>query len=323
VLGYCLIDEAVHHEAIAFFPPIDPNQTVSELHIGRKRRRTLLYPRNTYKTTLDNAYCVQLILHYFMTIAILIMSGGKDLAFAFVDQVASFFVRPSHRAPTLFQALFPELCQSKPSKDSGQFTCLLRQHDPKIIEPLIWANSIDSNTTGWHPDVLIYDDINTNRNSRKFEGRVAITKAYKLTRKILKPTGFEIKIGTPYGLGDTFSDEVLTSRPGSYNRVFKPAMKLLSGERLDPNGFPNPDEVELLFPAILSYDFLREEYESDFEFFMSQYSTRQLRTAELVFPRGADVSRDGGRDALPMEGKGSFTSAFPAVPSTGLRPPAR
>ncbi len=303
VLGYCLIDEAIHHEAIAFFPEIDPGQTVSELHMGKKRRRTLLYPRNTYKTTLDNAYCVQLILHYYMTIAILIMSGGKDLAFAFVDQVASFFVKPSHRAPTLFQALFPELCQSKPAKDAGQFTCLLRQHDPKIIEPLIWANSIDSNTTGWHPDVLIYDDINTNRNSRKFEGRVAITKAYKLTRKILKPTGFEIKIGTPYGLGDTFSDEVLTSRPGTYNRVFKPALKLLSGERLDPNGFPNPDEVELLFPAILSYDFLREEYESDYEFFMSQYMLDSYGAAELVFTEAQMLAAMVDEDALPMEGQ--------------------
>jgi hypothetical protein len=303
VLGYCLIDEAVHHEAIAFFPEIDPDQTVAELYIGKKRRRTLLYPRNTYKTTLDIAYCVQLILHYFMTIAILIMSGGKDLAFAFVDQIASFFVQPAHRPPTLFQALFPELCVSKPGKVPGQFNCLLRQHDPKIIEPMIWANSIDSNTTGWHPDVLIYDDINTNRNSRKFEGRVSITKAYKLTRKILKPTGFEIKIGTPYGLGDTFSDEVLTARPGTYHRVFKPALRLLNGERLDPNGFPAPEEMELFFPAILNYDFLREEYEADYEFFMSQYMLDSYGAAELVFTEAQMLAAMVDEGDLPMEGE--------------------
>jgi hypothetical protein len=303
VLGYCLIDEAVHHEAIAFFPEIDPAQTVAELHIGRKRRRTLLYPRNTYKTTLDNAYCVQLILHYYMTIAILIMSGGKDLAFAFVDQVASFFVNPSHRPRTLFQSLFPELCVPRTSKIPGQFTCQLRQHDPKIIEPLLWANSIDSNVTGWHPDVLIYDDINTNRNSRRFESRVAITKAYKLTRKILKPTGFEIKIGTPYGLGDTFSDEVLTARPGSYHRVFKPALRLLNGERLDPNGFPAETEIELLFPAILSYDFLREEYEADYEFFMSQYMLDSYGAAELVFTEAQMLAAMVDEDKVPMEGQ--------------------
>lgn len=302
-LGYCLIDEAIHHEAIRFFPEIDPAQTVSELHIGRKRRRTLLYPRNTYKTTLDIAYCVQLILHYYMTIAILIMSGGKDLAFAFVDQIASFFIRPPHRSPTLFQALFPELCVSKSPKEAGQFTCSLRQHEPKIVEPMIWANSIDSNTTGWHPDVLIYDDINTNRNSKKYEGRVAVTKAYKLTRKILKPTGFEIKIGTPYGLGDTFSDEVMTARPGSYHRVFKPALRLLNGERLDPNGFPAEHEVELLFPAILSYEFLREEYEADYEYFMSQYLLDSYGAAELVFTEAQMLAAMVDEGDLPMEGQ--------------------
>ena len=228
---------------------------------------------------------------------------GKDLAYAFVDQIASFFVKLPQRQPTLFQALFPELCVSKEPKEAGQFTSQLRQHEPAIVEPMIWANSIDSNTTGWHPDVLIYDDINTNRNSKKFEGRVAVTKAYKLTRKILKPTGFEIKIGTPYGLGDTFSDEVLTARPGSYHRVFKPALRLLNGERLDPNGFPNEDEVELLFPAILSYEFLREEYEADFEFFMSQYMLDSYGAAELVFTESQMLAAMVEANSLPMEGQ--------------------
>lgn len=304
VLGYCLITDEVHREAMHFFPEIDPNRTVEELHIGRKRRRSLLYPRNTYKTTLDITYCVQLILIYYYTIAILIMSGGKDLAFAFVDQIASFFIKPTSRPPTLFQALFPELCVSKnQAKDPGVFSGPPRQYEPKIVEPLIWANSIDSSTTGWHPDVLVFDDINTNRNSKTFDGRVRITKAYKLTRKILKPTGIEIKIGTPYGLGDTFSDEVLTARPGTYDRVFKPAMKLLSGERLDANGFPNENEVELLFPTILNYEFLREEYEADFDSFMSQYMLDSYGAAELVFTDAQMLAATIDEDNMPMEGQ--------------------
>lgn len=302
VLGYCLITDEVHHEAIKFFPEIDPAKTVDQLRDGIKRRRTLLYPRNTYKSTLDMAYCVQLILHYYMTIGILLMSGGKDLAYAFVDQVASFFVKPPRRLPTLFQALFPELSILK-QETPGQFNTALRQHDPEIVEPTMWANSIDSNTTGWHPDVLVYDDINTNRNSRKFEGRVAITKAYKLTRKILKPTGFEMKIGTPYGLGDTFSDEVMTARPGTYERVYKPALKLRSGERLDPNGFPSEHEIDLLFPTILSYDFLREEYEADYEFFMSQYMLDSYGASELVFTEAQMLSAMVEEDKMPLEGR--------------------
>lgn len=301
VLGYCLVDPETHHEALAFFPEIDDNKHVDEIGLGIKRRRSLIYPRNTYKSSIDICYCVQLILHYFYTIAILILSGSKELAFAFVDEVGSFFVRPGNRPPTLFQALFPELCVSR-QRESGEFTAALRQHEPTIIEPLIWGNSVDSSTTGWHPDVLICDDVNNNRNSKNYESRIRLTKAYKLSRKILKPTGMELKIGTPYGVGDLFNDEVLTSRPGTYDRVYKPAMRLLSGERLDPDGFPDEDEVELLFPNILSYEFLREEYESEFDSFMSQYMLDTYGSAEIVFGEREVLSAMVPEDRIPMEG---------------------
>jgi hypothetical protein len=302
VLGYCLITEEVHKEAIAFFPPKDPNLTASQIGQGIRRRRTLLYPRNTYKSTLDIANCVQLILYYYMTIAILIMSGSKELAFAFVDQVASFFIKPPRRPLTLFQALFPELVIES-QKNSGQFTAAERQHEPAIVEPLIWGNSLESSTTGWHPDVAIYDDIHTNRNSRKFDSRVRVTEQYKLARKILKPTGIEMQIGTCYGPGDVFSDQILTARPGSYDRVYKPAMKLTNGLRLDPNGFPPPEEVELLFPSILSYDFLREEYEGDYESFMSQYMLDSYGAAEIVFAEDQILAAMIDAEDMPMEGK--------------------
>ena len=302
VLGYCLITEEVHKEAIEFFPEKDPNKNVEELAIGLKRHGSLMYPRNTYKSTLDVANCVQLILHYYMTIAILIISGAKDLSFDFVDQVSSFFYRAPKRPPTLFQTLFPELCVDK-QPDRGEFTCALRQYEPKILEPLIWGNSLASSTTGWHPDVLIFDDIHNNRNSRTFESRVRITKDYKLTRKILKPTGYELQIGTPYGPGDVFSDEVLTAKPGSYRRVFKPAMRILSGERLDANGFPDEDEVELLLPTILSYDYLKEEYEADFSSFMSQYMLDSYGAAEIVFAEAQMLEAMIDEDEVPMEGE--------------------
>jgi len=303
VLGYCLIDEHVHHEALHFFPEKDSlNQTSEEMSIGIKRRRTLMYPRNTYKSTLDIANCVQIILHYYMTIAILILSGNKDLAYAFVNEVASHFVKPYNRAPSLFQALYPELCISK-QPESGEFTAAIRQREPEIKEPLIWGNSVAASTTGWHPDILILDDVHTNLNSRSFESRERVTKAYKLIRKVLKPTGYEIKIGTPYGPGDVFNDEVINSKPGTYERIFKPAMRLKNGERLDPNGFPAEDEVELLFPSILSYDFLREEYDGDYDSFMSQYMLDSYGSAEVVFTEQQMIDAVQPADTVPLDGK--------------------
>ena len=44
-----------------------------------------------------------------------------------------------------------------------------------------------------------------------------------------------------------------------------PSIRLKNGERLDANGFPDEDDVELNFPTILNYDYLRTEYESGFD----------------------------------------------------------
>lgn len=311
VLGYCLISSDVHHDALGFFPEINSkDKSVEELSVGVKRRRSLMLPRNTYKTTIDLGFCVQLILHYFMQIAILILCGSKELAFAFVDEIASFFVKPSNRPPTLFQALYPELCISR-QKTTGEFTAALRQVEPSIIEPLIWGNSVDSSTTGWHPDVLICDDIHNNRNSKTYEARARVTKAYKLTRKILKPTGIELKIGTPYGVGDVFNDEVLTARPGTYDRVYKPAMRLLNGERLDPNGFPEENEIELFFPSILNYEFLLEEYQADYDSYMSQYQLDTYGAAEIVFGEREVLGAMVPEDKVPMLGTPKIVFRLP------------
>ena len=314
VLGYTLIDEQVHHDAIAFFPPKNPalllNEWIEEANKHYKRMGSLLLPRGVYKTTLSLANCVQLLICWPLTIAVMIMCGRGDLAHDFVEQVGSFFYRPKNAPPTLFQALWPELCVDK-RPDSDGFTTAIRQTEPKIIEPAIWGESIEAGTSGYHPNVLICDDIHNNRNSRTFEARAGIVKKYKLAKKVLLPVGSEIRIGTIYGSGDLWTDEVLTSRPGTLRRVIKPAMKLKSGERIDQNGFPEEDEVELLFPTILNYDFLRTEYESGFESFATQYLLDEYGANEVVFSQEQMLAAMVEEAAIPLEGETVICWRFP------------
>jgi hypothetical protein len=301
ILGWCRVDEEIHREAIAFFSDVDPSLPIDQQHLGRKRRGSLLLPRGVYKSTISMANCVRMLTIWPATIAIMIMCGAKDLAFAFVDQVASFFLKHPLRPPTLFQALFPELCVEKQSA-GGEFTTAIRQKEPEIVEPAIWGSSVESSTSGWHPNMLVVDDVSTNRNSKNYESRKRITTQYKLSRKVLLPFGLEHKVGTIYGAGDVYTDELLTSRPGTYRRVIKPALRLKSGERLDANGFPDEEDVELLFPSILSYEYLREEYESGFESFATQYMLDEYGANEVVF--GAEQVLAAMRDdnEMPMEG---------------------
>ena len=310
VLGWCKVDEEVHREALEFFLDKDVSLPLDQQHQGRKRRGSLLLPRGVYKSTICMANCVQLLTIWPATVAILIMTGGKDLAYAFVNQVASFFLKHPLKPPTLFQALFPELCVEK-QQGNGYFTTAIRQSEPEIVEPAIWGSSVESSLSGWHPNILVCDDVTNNRNSKTFESRVRITMAYKLNRKVLLPTGLEHRVGTIYGTGDLFTDELLTARPGTYRRVVKPAMRLRSGERLDANGFPDPEDVELLFPTILSYDYLREEYEAGFESFQTQYMLDEYGANEVVFSAEQMLEAMRDESEMPLEGETLIHWRFP------------
>jgi hypothetical protein len=314
VLGYTLIDEHVHHDALNFFPPKNPNDTLNEWledsNRVYKRVGSLLLPRGVYKTTISLANCVQLLICWPLTVAIMMMTGRSELADDFVLQVGSFFYRPHNAPPSLFQALWGELCVDK-RPDADGFTTALRQSEPRIIEPAIWGESVESGTSGLHPNILIADDIHNNRNSRNFDSRSGIVKKYKLAKKVLLPEGCEIRIGTIYGSGDLFTDEILTSRPGTLRRLIKPAMRLRNGERLDQNGFPDEDEVELMFPTILSYDFLKTEYESGFESFATQYLLDEYGANEVVFSQEQMLAAMVEEAALPLEGETVIHWRFP------------
>ena len=211
VLGFCLVDEEIHHDALNFFIPKEPELTLEEwLTQSAKnylRRGSLVLPRGVYKTTISLANCAQLITCWPLNIAIMILSGRGDLANDLVDQVAGFFTKRQGTPPTLFQALWSDLCIEK-QRDSGVFTAALRQTEPRIIEPAIWGESVEAGISGYHPNVLVIDDVSNNRNSQKPENRATITKKYKLARKVLLPVGIELKVGTIYGTQDVFTDEV-------------------------------------------------------------------------------------------------------------------
>jgi hypothetical protein len=124
-----------------------------------------------------------------------------------------------------------------------------------------------------------------------------------MIRKVLVPTGIELKIGTTYGSGDVFSDELLTSRPGTYSRILKPAMKLNNGSRLDMNGFPEEDEITLNFPTILDYEYLRNEYESGMDSFFTQYMLDEYGANDVVFSEEQVMAVMEDAINIPLDGR--------------------
>ena len=144
VLGFCLVDETIHHDALAFFLPKDPELTLDEWlqHAAKhyQRRGSLILPRGVYKTTISLANCAQLIICWPLTIAIMILCGRGDLAKDFVDQVAGFFVRKSRSNANPVSSPMERPLHREP-EGQRRVHRRLRQEEPKIIEPAIWGRA--------------------------------------------------------------------------------------------------------------------------------------------------------------------------------------
>lgn len=256
------------------------------------KERLLLYPRGSYKSTLNVCDCVQWII-CFPDIRILVLTGADDLATAFVDELKDYFIHDGE--PTLFQELFPELCiLPKERGNQGEFWAPLgeRARMRKTKEPTVFASSILANNSGWHVDVMKADDVVTDRNSESVTELARITRKFKMVRKLLMPFGYRDTIGTPYSIFDCYADH--REQAESYERKYgKKTLKFLrypawwlKGTDLQlPTVEQSEDEsaLEFLFPEALSYAFLRKEQHTDEKSFNSQYLCSPVETSQVVF----------------------------------------
>ena len=79
-----------------------------------------------------------------------------------------------------------------------------------------------------------------------------------------------------------------------------------------PNGFPDPERTwNYSFPTILSYDYLREEYESDFNSFQSQYMLDEYGDNEVVFSAEQMLMAMRDEADMPLEGQTFIHWRFP------------
>jgi predicted phage terminase large subunit-like protein len=284
------LTERTHRIVAEFFVRKDPSKTIAEQ--DSMKERLLLYPRGSYKSTLNICDCVQWII-CFPDIRILVLTGADDLATAFVDELKNYFTLDGE--PTMFQDLFPELCiDPKDRGNQGEFwapvgPCARMR---KTKEPTVFASSILANNSGWHVDVMKSDDVVTDKNSETATELAKITRKFKMIRKLLMSFGYRDAIGTPYSVFDCYADHLAQAR--AYEEKYgKKILKYLRRPAWWLTGtdyqVPTPEQseceemVELLFAEALPYSFLRKEQHTDERSFNSQYLCQPIEATQVVF----------------------------------------
>lgn len=297
---------AEFHEAIAALAPLE------------RRKGLLIYPRGTYKSSLNADDITQYTI-CFPDIRILILVGEGSLGEAFVPDIKQRFILEKGKEPTEFQLLFPDFVIDLDSdKDKGgaqEYWSPARRLSQK--EPTIGSISILGSTSGWHCDVLKPDDmVNDNTPVETSMARNKVLRKFMTVSNMLDPHGVLELNGTPYHEEDAYAHmteiltEMRTLRGSSWTPLPHAAAKPLKEL--------TEQDVVLLFPERQGFAYLREKLLLDERTFCLQqlcnpkmaemnvkFRIEDLRAATTRVPQNPTFRRYNFWDVATTDSEGS------------------
>lgn len=267
VLGFEKFVPHLHQPAVDLYFPKNPNVPIEDQHPIKYRMH--IDPRHTFKTTLGKVDTAQWVCAFPELITILNEGATQPLAEAISTSVGKFLWQRRGEAPTVIQRLFPALVSIL--KPEGQWDT--PNHSPLEMDHTSDFTSPRTSQSGWHPWVINPDDMVDPVNSgihAKHESRVAVIDTYYTNKNLLRKGGYINLRGTRHHPFELYGDQLSKLNPAEWKILIRGSMRVKSGARLMPGDFPAEDEVELLFPELLSYTDLREKFYESYESFMCQ-----------------------------------------------------
>lgn len=296
--------EGTHRAMCDFYVKKDPTfKTFKEFakQYQGPRDRIQLVPRETYKSSIKVIDNVQWIICW-PEIRILTCTSTDDLSGAFIDELVGYFtVRGNARrnpatglleggSPTAFQELFPEHCVSEQEARAGEFETPARAGVARELiykEPTAGTLSMTSSSSGWHCDVLDYDDPVSDRNSETGTLLEKLDNRISMIFELLMNYGFRHVVGTRYNPHDPYAkmaeDHGITELYGDFERdglkyMCRPCWWKKGQPYLQPDysqGCPAEEEVDLFFPEGAPYLALKKKFKKAQTFFSQQLNDPQ------------------------------------------------
>jgi predicted phage terminase large subunit-like protein len=284
VVGRTLLEEQPHRELCEFLTAgledsellnIDfehPNMDEYTKTCRRSLKKLTMLPRGSFKSTIaSNALPVWLLWHNpdlrimidseTLSNAKLYLAGIKDVItnnelvkMVCTDAQGNYVLEPNY-------------------KIAGGYTedqlILKARKRVGLKEPTIFCSGVDNARTGLHMEVILMDDLVSERNVGT-EQQIEKTKDhYRFSLSLLEPGGFQVVIGTRYHMADLYGDLLESD---SFDKLIRPAIL--------PDG-------SLYFPSRLSKEVLealRKEQKSSI--FASQYMLKPIDDESAEFKEG-------------------------------------
>src|ERR1700723_2253485 len=270
--------DGVYHEGYTLG---EVRKAIHKHQFLREQEMQLLAPRGSFKSTTNMVDAVSWMLNA-PDIRIMILSGEFKLAEKFMKGIKGYFNLSKGAIPTKFQQFFPEY-----TVDEKEATSLMPLLTPARVlppsgEPTLWVNSIGSNLSGWHTDILKGDDVVTDENSNTDGTREKVNEKWTGALNLLDEWGFVDNIGTRYYIDDLFGErlKLIADVPLKFLKrsawTVKPEFRTVKMEDL------REDMVDLYFPEKLSFKSLRAKLLRNRTQFLCQQMNEPAGSEELV-----------------------------------------
>ncbi len=305
-----------HREMCGFFIKKNPNESISNQ--SRIKDRLIMCPRGSFKSSIDEADCVQWMIA-FPDIRIALLTATEDLGTAFVEKVKSFFLIDLDedgkllKPFTKFQLLFPEhILPAKKKGAADRFITPARKKYNK--EPSLWAISLKAATSGLHFEVGKYDDCVSNSNSgpgTSQDQRESVRQQIDLARSLIDPIGYHDNIGTPYDEQDAYAHQQSHAIAGTLQVMIRAAWKLKKTAIKKQETELGEHDYNLFFPWYVksdsgeitpwqTYGFLRGKQHTDLKIFCCQYLCNPATSRLVNFTEDLIRSHITQAEGLPL-----------------------
>lgn len=215
VVGFSLMEERPHRELCDLLVAGVTSSTTlgikcAPLNLTRQRdtlRKLILWPRGSFKSSVSTqAFPIWLLWHN-PNLRILIDSETMHNAKTYLAGIRSVLqnnkmvraVCTNERGEYMLEPAY---------KTANGFTddsvILATRTNANLKEPTIFCSGVDNARTGMHVDVILMDDLVSERNVTTSAQIEKTYDHYRMSRSLLDPGGLQIIIGTRYHMSDMY-----------------------------------------------------------------------------------------------------------------------
>jgi hypothetical protein len=165
--------------------------------------KLIMLPRAHLKSHMVATWCAWIIARH-PEITILYVSATAELAITQLYDIKNIL------GGTVFQRYFPEYLHPQEGKRAKwSSTSVIVDHPRRVQEGIrdatIKVAGLTTNTTGWHADVIVSDDLVVPENAYTEDGRESVAKKSSQFTSIRNPGGFTLACGTRYHPSDIYA----------------------------------------------------------------------------------------------------------------------